>query len=186
MIDKSLRHSNGNPSCHSSIRLDILLLISSFSHMFIRMYVHTFIRSDVHTFIRSYVSTFIRQYVLTASLQSRLQCITTYNKEYYLNYNLESIIYRVLIYQLPFVKSCSTSLQKLDVADVTDNWNSWLSRLQLSFLYGAIVIWCYQAFWFCRSQRNPSGFCKVCFELHETDFAAQNPCRILVGLTPKS
>ena len=22
-------------------------------------------------------------------------------------------------------------------------------------------------------------FCKVCFELHETDFAAQNPCRML-------
>ena len=27
---------------------------------------------------------------------------------------------------------------------------------------------------------------KVCFELHEINFAAQNPCSMLVGLTPKS
>ena len=49
------------------------------------------------------------------------------------------------------------------------------------FCMESLVILCYQAFWFCRSQRNPSGFCKVCFEQREIDLAAQNPCRMLGG-----
>lgn len=46
------------------------------------------------------------------------------------------------------------------------------------FYIEAAVIWCYQAFGFCRLKRNPSGFGKVCFELLETYLAAQNPCRM--------
>lgn len=87
---QSSTHSNGNPSCHSSIRHNIHLLISSFRHLFIRMYIHTFrcsyvntfMHQYVSTFIHQYVSTFIRQYVLTASLQSRLQQVTACNNVY--------------------------------------------------------------------------------------------------------
>lgn len=55
--------------------------------------------------------------------------------------------------------------------------------------YHSSSIPCFSYFDFSCKHVNISGitrFGKVCFELHEIDFAAQNPCRILVGLTPKS
>ena len=85
MNGKSARHSNGNTSCHSSIRLDILLLISSFSHLFIRVYIHTFrcsyvstfIHQYVHTSIRSYINTLVRQYVHTSIRTNSIFAIKT-------------------------------------------------------------------------------------------------------------
>jgi len=95
-----------------------------------------------------------------------------------------------LKYPLFFVKSYSSSLQEVEfypilmLQAIETVGNPDYSCL---FSMEPIVIWCYQAFLILSvATEIRRDFCKVCFELHEIDFAAQNPCSILVGLTPKS